>query len=134
MKKAAKKSKAPKVKISGELMKLINTLSAIMVQSAVVSSTAQKAVIGKEFQRAYKIMSKALAEIYATSSMKKKQELKMLSSKLPGLIGDTVPCPGICCLGRPEVNNEADCVNPLLPGKPGIWVCIPNRINMPARP
>ena len=57
MKKTVMKSKATKVKISGETFLLINKLSAILVQSSVTLSSAQKAIIGKEFQRAYKIMS-----------------------------------------------------------------------------
>jgi hypothetical protein len=115
---AKKKSKGTttrKVVLKGKTYKVINSLAAILVQIVLKSTKAQKVQIGKEFTRAYDIMTRSLAKSYAQARGERRRQLENLSETLAQQ--DIIQNP-ICCLGHPEINDADDCT-----GCGGTWVC-----------
>ena len=115
---AKKKSKGTttrKVVLKGKTYKVINSLAAILVQIVLKSTKAQKVQIGKEFTRAYDIMTRSLAKSYAQARGERRRQLENLSETLAQQ--DTIQNP-ICCLGYPDENDAQSCID-----KGGTWVC-----------
>ena len=115
---AKKKSKGTttrKVVLKGETHKIIKSLAATLVHTVLKSTKAQKAQIGKEFTRAYDIMTRSLAKSYAQARGERRRQLENLSETLAQQ--DIIQNP-ICCLGYPDENDAQSCID-----KGGTWVC-----------
>lgn len=116
-----------RAKLTGENYRVINTLAAILAQISLKSSAAQKKLMGKEFSRAYEILTDSLAQSYAESTKANQLALEKLSISLPSKIFGDTPCPGVCCLGNPKAKTKKECELPT-EGIPGIWICRTDRL------
>jgi hypothetical protein len=103
------------VKLSGKTYQVINTLAATLTQATLKSSPAEKAAIAKEFARAFEILSKRLAEVYAKASEKLRLDIEKASDKV---INDIMPSTAICCVGYPGAKSLEDCEH-----NGGTWAC-----------
>lgn|SRR5262245_50468957 len=114
--------------LNGKTYQVINTLAATLAQATLKSSPAEKAIIAKEFARAFEILSKRLAEVYSKAPPKDKLELeKVAHSLFEEIVSGTGPAP--CCVGFPRAKSFEECVD-----KGGSWACMPNPIKDPLTP
>jgi hypothetical protein len=111
-------------KLDGKTFRVINTLAATLAQATLKSSAAEKVLIGKEFDRAFEILSKHLAEVHSKAVPKQKQELEKLSQTLVANIIDHAPAP--CCVGYPSATTLEECAE-----NGGSWACITREIEEP---
>jgi len=115
------------VKLSGKTYQAINVLAATLAQVTLKSTPTERAMIGKEFDRAFEILSKRLAESYAKASEKLKLELEKAAHDI--VTGFIPPPPPGCCVGYPGATSLEDCV-----AHNGTWACMPNPIKEPFTP
>jgi hypothetical protein len=109
-------------KLDGKTYQIINTLAATLAQATLKSSAAEKALIAKEFARAFEFLSVRLAEAYAKAEPKQKLVLEKVALSLIDWPGPTpVPVPLSCCVGFPSAKSLEDCE-----GHGGTWACMPN--------
>jgi hypothetical protein len=114
-KKKSKRTTTRKVVLKGETHKIIKSLAATLVHTVLKSTKAQKAQIGKEFTRAYDIMTRSLTKSYAQARGERRRHLENLSETLAQQ--DIIQNP-ICCLGFPDINDANVCID-----QGGTWVC-----------
>ena len=113
--------------LESKTYQVINVLAATLAQVTLKSSAAERASIEREFVRAFEILSKHLAEIYAKASENLKQELEKAAHDV--ITSFVPPPPPGCCVGYPMAQNVADCSR-----HGGIWACMPMPIRDPLIP
>src|SRR5262245_58993838 len=112
MKEALKRPMSVKGDLDSETLKVIRSMAAALVQSAIKFTPAQKRRVLMEFSRVYDLMTKSLGTIYDGASRTKQRELEKEARKRGAQFRNratAIVVNAICCVGHPQIDNQAEC-------------------------